>query len=195
MLWNRKVLVQIIKEGGEFKSSYYYDGGRKGVEILIYWVSYAPNVTVLIQKSDTWYSFKLRHWRPTLKCKRAIWWYSEITLVVTQHRKQTLKEWDTGQVSFDGRKWRLGKEKAIISLADWNQKWNMKESQKPIQNLGPASVERGWCKPVNFLFWELSNQSFIHSPFKNGFCCVGWSPGAHSGGSPLGGSLLMEKGE
>lgn len=38
-----------------------------------------------------------------------------------------------GQVSLDGRKWSLGKEKTIVSHGDWNEKWNMKGSQKPIQ--------------------------------------------------------------
>lgn len=72
-------------------------------------------------------------------------------------------------------------------------KWNMKRSQKPIQKLiilsrigRPCVCGKRMCEPVNFLFWELSYESFIHSPFNNvrslqllylapqGFCCVGW---------------------
>lgn len=52
MLWNGKILVQIIKEGGEFKSSYSCDGGREGVEALIYWVSY-PQMPQCLSKSLT----------------------------------------------------------------------------------------------------------------------------------------------
>lgn len=73
-------------------------------------------------------------------------------------------------------------------------KWNMKSFQKPIQKLiilsrigRPCFCGKRMCEPVNFLFWELSCESFNHSLFNKvrslqllylapqGFCCVGWN--------------------
>lgn len=68
-LSNGKVLVQIIKEGGEYESSYYYGGeGWEGRGINLKTLSLLPpNVTVLIQTADIQYSFRPRQGRPNLK--------------------------------------------------------------------------------------------------------------------------------
>lgn len=50
-------------------------------------------------------------------------------------RVQTLKEGGTGQVGFDGRKLRLGKEKAMVSHGSLESGVEYEASLKPTQSL------------------------------------------------------------
>lgn len=51
-LSNGKILIQIIQEGGEYKWSYYYDGGKERGTNLNTLRFLTPNATALTQNSD-----------------------------------------------------------------------------------------------------------------------------------------------